>query len=109
MFMELANTAEHAIGKFKSNSFSCVRNFDHHCKWLNNCIGEKNYKPFFRLIVIVSIFASTYIAFAIVFILDFNFDAERSLGLFVWVLINISCVGLLFFLDINLVVFHLWL
>ncbi|OMJ67196.1 hypothetical protein SteCoe_35704 [Stentor coeruleus] len=22
----------------------CVYHFDHHCKWLNNCIGKKNYK-----------------------------------------------------------------
>lgn len=24
----------------------CVNRFDHHCKWLNNCIGEKNYTKF---------------------------------------------------------------
>jgi hypothetical protein len=30
-----------------------VDGFDHHCRWLNNCIGKANYKYFFRLIVLV--------------------------------------------------------
>lgn len=28
----------------------CVVNYDHHCKWLNNCIGEDNYRPFLFLL-----------------------------------------------------------
>jgi DHHC palmitoyltransferase len=30
----------------------CVPGFDHHCVWLNNCIGEKNYKLFLTLIAV---------------------------------------------------------
>ena len=30
----------------------CVYTFDHHCPWLNNCIGEKN-KLFFMVFLIV--------------------------------------------------------
>jgi hypothetical protein len=29
----------------------CVEGFDHHCRWLNNCVGKANYRYFFRLIV----------------------------------------------------------
>ena len=28
----------------------CVDNFDHHCIWINNCIGERNYKEFIVMI-----------------------------------------------------------
>lgn len=28
----------------------CIEGFDHHCKWLNTCIGLSNYKPFFMLL-----------------------------------------------------------
>jgi palmitoyltransferase len=29
----------------------CTEDFDHHCKFLNNCIGGRNYEAFFRLLV----------------------------------------------------------
>ena len=30
----------------------CVDVFDHHCKWLNTCIGKRNYKPFIVSVVL---------------------------------------------------------
>ncbi|XP_031491839.1 probable protein S-acyltransferase 22 isoform X1 [Nymphaea colorata] len=29
----------------------CVDGFDHHCRWLNNCIGKKNYRWFFTMMM----------------------------------------------------------
>lgn len=37
----------------------CVYNFDHHCKWLNNCVGKRNYKAFL-LSVVTAILLSSY-------------------------------------------------
>jgi hypothetical protein len=39
----------------------CVIGFDHHCKWINNCVGEKNYKPFICMIVSCFLFLCIFI------------------------------------------------
>lgn len=39
LFLFRTSQSKHCIACNK-----CVAVFDHHCRWLNNCIGEKNYK-----------------------------------------------------------------
>lgn len=37
-------------------NYRCVSTFDHHCIWLNNCVGDENYPYFFVLVVSLVVF-----------------------------------------------------
>ena len=64
----------------------CVERYDHHCPWINNCVGVGNHIPFIVLVLVLVVyfFASLNIAFvAMVAYLrymedcnDFNFPYE---------------------------------
>ena len=59
----------------------CVDEFDHHCAWLNNCVGEKNYKPFAVLLVSLGIQIYGQLVCAIVLLVEVVrklSDAQRS-------------------------------
>lgn len=53
----------------------CVQNFDHHCYYINNCVGSQNLVSFFFFIVlfIISLIFQAVIQFSILFhILEYN-------------------------------------
>lgn len=42
-----------AKAKHCSACNKCIYSFDHHCIWLNTCVGGKNYRIFFSLLIFI--------------------------------------------------------
>jgi len=48
----------------------CSRKMDHHCNWINNCVGEDNLALFFRFLFYSFIQSFTSLVFCMVYFLD---------------------------------------
>lgn len=84
---------------------NCVEDFDHHCPWVNNCIGRRNYRYFFLFLLSLSVHMIGVFNFGLIFVLHHK---ERLGELHTTVTLVVMCIAGLFFIPVvGLTGFHM--
>lgn len=90
----------------------CTEEFDHHCRYLNNCIGSKNYEKFLRLLLTNVLFHSNLVGQGTwVFVRALEDDkVSKAIPQTYWVILGIIAMsGALLISIIILLSFHCYI
>jgi hypothetical protein len=96
-----------------------VDGFDHHCKWLNNCIGQQNYSKFIWLIAFLQALTSVQMIAELYITVTFMTDElegdfiasvyQDKVAFMVLMMSSLSLGTVVWLMNGNLIVMHIWL
>ncbi|KAH9525422.1 putative palmitoyltransferase zdhhc8 [Bulinus truncatus] len=90
-----------------SSCDNCIDTFDHHCPWLNNCIGRRNYRYFFTFLLTLCLHITTIFAQCVFYTLKHDGDLLQP-GPIISIIIMII-IGLVLIPVFGLTGFHIFL
>ncbi|KAI2801043.1 Zinc ion binding, partial [Blomia tropicalis] len=84
---------------------NCIDTFDHHCPWVNNCIGRRNYRHFFFFLIFLTIHMITIFIWCLLLALK-NKNNLHDVPVLIGLVI-MGLIVLIFFPVLGLTIFHI--